>query len=438
MFKKKIVTGCSDFKEMIETGAYYVDKSLLVEEVICNGDKVILLPRPRRFGKTLNLSMLRYYFDIQQPDNKKLFENLQIWQCDEEIKAEQGKYPIIYLSLKNAKGNTWEKSLQTIILEIANLYKEHAYLLDSEVLRKEEKIKFEKIINETASEVDFEYSIKQLSEYLYNFYNQKVIILLDEYDAPIQSAYGKYYDEAINFMRSLMSGAFKDNVNLQKAVITGIMRVSKESIFSGLNNIGVYNILHDEFADKFGFTEYEVKELVDFKGYNQSLYSEIRDWYDGYVFGDTKNIYNPWSVLTLLKRKKIKFEPYWVNTSSNDLIKSEIRNKQNLNIREDILQLIEGRTIEREIEENFVFTELDTRKNLVWTLFVYSGYLTVEQKFSGKRYSLRIPNKEVKTIFQDTIKEWFEADLQSRRELEDAIFGLLNNDLQKFERNFKN
>ncbi len=436
--KKKILLGISDFKEMIESNSYYIDKSLLIKEIIENGNKVILFPRPRRFGKTLNLSMLRYFFDIRQPENKALFTHLKIWQCDEEIKAEQGKYPVIYLSLRNAKGDTWEKCYKQIKSEIISLFKTHTYLLDGSFLPDYEKVEYQKILDKTANETDYQNSLKFLCDLLYRYYKRKVVILLDEYDAPIQSAYGKYYSEAIDFMRSLMSGAYKDNTNLHKGVITGILRVSKESIFSGLNNIGVYSILKNKFSTSFGFVEEEIKELLEYSELDIP-FDRVKAWYDGYKFGKTNGIYNPWSILKLALdwEDEEKFSTYWANTSSNDLIKYEIRNKQNSYLREDIFKLIQGETIKKDIEENFVFQDLETRKNLVWTLFVYSGYLTIVENISRKRYSLKIPNFEIATIFQDTIQEWFEADIKIRRELEDAIEGLLNKDLYKFEANLK-
>ncbi len=436
--KKKILLGSSDFKEMIESNAYYIDKSLFIRDVIDDGEKILLLPRPRRFGKTLNLSMLRYFFDILHPENKALFTNLQIWQCDENIKSAQGKYPVIYLSLRDAKGDTWKECFGEIKQEISRVFRDHDYLLDSSSLRDYEKEKYKRLLYKTADKSDYKNSLRFLCDCLYYHYNQRVVILMDEYDAPIQSAYGSYYKKAVGFMRALMSGAYKDNSNLFKGVVTGILRVSKESIFSGLNNIGVYSILQNRFTTSFGFTEAEVKELINYLNLNIP-FDEVKSWYNGYKFGKIDGIYNPWSILKLAMNweDEQKFNIYWVNTSSNDLIKREIRNKQNSSIREDILKLIEGGTIEKDVEENFVFPELETRKNLVWTLFVYSGYLTVVENIDRKKYALRIPNNEVRTIFQDTIQEWFEADIRIRQELEDAIEGLLNNNLNKFEKNLK-
>ncbi len=436
--KKKILIGSSDFKEMIETGAYYVDKSLFIEEVIDASDKVILIPRPRRFGKTLNMTMLRYFFNIQEPENSQLFTHLKIWQSDEEIKAEQGKYPVIYISFKDAKAETWEECYALIKSEIIKSFQEHRYLLDSGVLYEEEVTVYKSILNKSGDKSDYKNSMKFLSDYLHRYHKSKVVILTDEYDTPIQSAYPEFYKTAIDFIRGFMSGAYKDNYNLYKGVITGILRVSKESIFSGLNNIGVFSVLQDEFSDKFGFTETEVSELIDYMQIDKSLYHKVQAWYDGYKFGTTTNIYNPWSILNLLKSKSLYFRPYWTNTSSNELIKSEIRNKQSDFIRSEILQLINGDIIAKDVEENFVFTDLDSRKDLLWTLFVHSGYLTVDENLSLYKYKLRIPNYEIKTIFKRTIIEWFESDVRIRKSLlEDTVYALVNNDLCKFEEGFK-
>ncbi len=437
--KKRIRIGSSDFKSMIETNSYYVDKSLFIEEVLETGNDVMLLPRPRRFGKTLNMSMLKEYFDIQHPDNYKLFENLKIWQCSEAIKSEQGKYPVIFLSLSSIEGRNWDECYKPITELIAGLFLEHNYLLDSEKLDEIEKKSYINILNKTADVSSYKGSLKFLSNLLHRYYDEKVVILMDEYDVPIQSSYGKYYDDSVNFMRSFMRGAFKDNSSLKKGVITGIMRVSRESIFSGLNNIGVFSILHDEFSDKFGFTSEEMSEMLDYYDIPTSERSKIRTWYDGYTFGETENIYNPWSVLVLLAGKKMRFLPHWANTSSNDLIKQEIKHKNNEEIRSDIMKLLNGQTIKKEIEENFVFPELESDKELVWTLFLFGGYITVADKISESTYLLRIPNYEVKNIFTKTIKNWFRLDVKlKRRQLEAMTDALLENDLVNFEKNFKN
>ena len=294
---KKLNLGHSDFKNIIENDNYFVDKSLLIEEVVKARKNVLLFPRPRRFGKTLNLSMLRYFFDKNNPQNKQLFKDLKIWQTDENIKRHCCKYPVINLSFKDAKANTWEETLNYLKIEISKAYKQHRYLLKGDCLFDDEKILFNEILTRKANIADFANSISQLSEYLQRFHNENIIILIDEYDTPIQSGYNTFYDEVISFMRNLLSGAFKDNSYLYKGIITGILRVSKESIFSGLNNLSVYSILDDEFSNRFGFTENEVKQVIkDFEV--NTNYEKIKKWYNGYKFGKTERIYNPWSYIS--------------------------------------------------------------------------------------------------------------------------------------------
>ncbi len=361
--RNKLNLGYSDFKDIIQNNNYFVDKTLFIEEVLKVEKAVLLLPRPRRFGKTLNLSMLRYFFDKSEPENKNLFKDLKIWQTGEDIKQHCCKYPVIYLTFKDAKADTWNKTLNHIKNEIVKVYQEHRYLLKKDILFEEDKKIFIEILNKTAIETDFETSLKQLSEYLQRYHNKKVVVLIDEYDTPIQASHNKFYKDAISFMRSLLSGALKDNTSLYKGIITGILRVSKESIFTGLNNISVYSILDDEFSDKFGFTEQEVKQII--KDFNiKTDYSEIKKWYDGYKFGETTKIYNPWSILNFVVSKNEKFKTFWTYTSSNELIKEQIKKKNAENIREDILALINGETIKKDLEANFVFPDLDTKRNI--------------------------------------------------------------------------
>ena len=433
---KELNIGYSDFKEIIRNNNYFVDKSLLIEEVIKAQTAVMLFPRPRRFGKTLNLSMLKYFFDKNEPENKKLFTELKIWQTGTDIKQHCGKYPVIYLSFKDAKANLWEECFELIKNEITELYRKFSYLLKNSILEEYEKNDFNLMVNRTAKTTDYQYSLKKLSEYLQRYHNEKVVILIDEYDTPIQSGYKKYYDEVVPFMRNLLSGAFKDNSYLYKGIITGILRVSKESIFSGLNNLSVYSILDNQFSDKFGFTEPEVKQIVkDFKVETNS--KQIKEWYNGYKFGKTEGIYNPWSILNYVLEPD-RFKPFWTNTSSNELIKNEIKKKDADNIREEILKLINNETITKDIEENFVFPDLDKRKSLLWTLLTYSGYLTIKKQISRKEYVLFIPNYEIKTIFQDTIIEWLETDIKIIKSLlQDTTNYLINNQLIEFEKGFK-
>ena len=264
--------------------------------------------------------MLRHFFDINRPENEGLFKHLKIWQTENEIKEKLGKYPVIYLSFKDAKLRTWSNTLALIKIELAKLFRVHAYLLKGGLLSDIEKREYTKIADRSADLTDFVVCIKQLSEYLFKYHRQKVVVLIDEYDTPIQAGYKKLYDDAISFMRNLMSGAFKDNDYLYKGVITGILRVSQESIFTGLNNVSVYSVLDDEFSDKFVFTETETKQILsDFNVPTE--YVQIKKWYDGYKFGNTSDIYNPWSILNYAVGHKSGFKPFWANTSSDELLK---------------------------------------------------------------------------------------------------------------------
>jgi len=434
---KKLNLGNSDFKSIIENDNYFVDKSLLIKEVIDSQSMVILLPRPRRFGKTLNLSMLKYFFDIKSNEDRFLFENLDIWNSENKIKEKYGKYPVIFLSFKDAKETNWKECLELIIDEIADLYTNHNYLLESNLLAENEKTEFLNITNKTAKKTTFQSSIKKLSKYLQRYYNQKVVILIDEYDTPIQASYNRFYDEAISFMRNLLSGAFKDNKFLYKGVITGILRISKESIFTGLNNVTVHSVLNDEFSDKFGFTETETKQiLIDFNV--PTDYEQIKKWYNGYKIGSTTDIYNPWSILNYAISYKSGFQPFWVNTSSDDLIKEQLKDRDENYIREQFLKLINNETIEKNIDQNFVFPDLKTDKELLWTLLTFSGYLTTESKRDVDNYSLKIPNYEIKYVFKNIILKWLSVDIKIRKTLlEETTKYLINNEIAKFEKGFK-
>jgi hypothetical protein len=433
---KELDLGNSDFKSIIDNNNYFIDKSLLIKEVIKAQKQVVLLTRPRRFGKTLNLSMLKYFFDINLK-NTSLFEKLKIWETEDEIKEKQGKYPVIYLSFKDAKEKNWQNCFELIINEIVDLYTTHIYLLEKNILAEHERNEYLEILNKKAKETTYQGSIKKLSRYLHNFYNQKVVILIDEYDTPIQAGYKKFYENVISFMRNLLSSAFKDNTYLYKGVITGILRVSKESIFTGLNNVTVHTVLDSEFSDKFGFTETETKQILqDFNVPTE--YELVKKWYDGYKIGKSCDLYNPWSILNYAIGFGNGFKTFWANTSSNELLHDCIKEKNANYIREELLKLINNETIVKNIDENFVFPDLDTDKELLWSLLAFSGYLTVVKKISRETYELQIPNYEIKTVFQDLILNWLRTDLKIKHNLLiDTTKYLINNDLEKFEKGFK-
>ncbi len=434
---KKLELGNSDFKSIIENNNYFVDKSLFIQEIIDSQSQIILLPRPRRFGKTLNLSMVKYYFDSNQKLENNLFLNLNIWKENDEIKEKYAKYPVIFLSFKDAKQNNWVDTYKKIVSQIVKVYSSHDYLLQGELLKNHEKNTFNDILNEKADEVKYENSLALLTEYLFRYHHQKAIILIDEYDTPIQAGYKCFYESAIAFMRNLLSGAFKDNSFLYKGVITGILRISKESIFSGLNNVTVHTVLDDDFSDKFGFTEVETKQiLVDFQV--PTDYELIKKWYNGYKIGTTTDIYNPWSILNYAISYKSGFKPFWVNTSSDELLKTQLKSRDENYIREQLLQLINNETITKTIDQNFVFPDLETDKELLWSLLIFSGYLTMHEKLGINRYSLRIPNYELKFVFQNIVLNWLNVEVKIRQTLLiDTANYLVTNQIEKFERGFK-
>ena len=437
MGRKKLNLGYSDFKGMIEGNYYYVDKSMFIDEIINSESAVMLIPRPRRFGKTLNLSMLRYFFSNEDKENKKLFHELKIWQTADEIKQHCCKYPVIYLTFKDVKGDDWESTRNLLYNEIIREYTIHDYLLTSNCLKESELQFYKEIINKQGDLSNYENSLIRLSVFLNRYYHQKVVILIDEYDTPIHAGYKKFYTEIVSFMRNLMSGAFKDNNHLYKGVITGILRVSKESIFSGFNNLTVSTILGNEFIDTFGFTSEEVKGIInDFEILEKN--EEVQKWYNGYKFGDITDIYNPWSVLNYARNHKNGFKPYWVNTSSDSLLKDQISGRDAQMIRDAINKLVEGNTITKVLNENFVFSDFEKNQDLFWTLLTFSGYLTVVRQKDRLNYELKIPNYEVKTLFQDIILNWICVEVRVKQnQLIETCEYLKNNEIDRFEEGFR-
>jgi len=440
MKKKQIKIGTSDFRGIIESNGYYVDKSLFIKEFIDNGYETILFPRPRRFGKTLNLSMLRYFFDVNEKNTQQLFTELKIWQEGYEYTEKQGKYPVIFLTFKDVKTDNWTNCYQYFQNIISKLYFNFSFLGEGKTLSEYEKTIFDNVLYKRANQVDLENSLINLSEFLYKYYQQNVVILIDEYDTPIHSAFqGDFYKEVVSFMRNFLSGAFKDNNFLYKGAITGILRVSRESIFSGLNNLGVYSILNYEFADKFGFTETEVKQLLtDFQLATE--FDHVKSWYDGYQFGRTTDIYNPWSITNYVVKHEEGFKPHWVNTSSDDLIRNRISEREADAIRQDFLSLIKGETVEKTIEDCFVFQDFETKKELLFSLLLYSGYLTIEKCINLNRnlYAVKVPNYEVNILFKNIFLFWLNTQVKLQQELlSQTTKYLINNQIDKFETGFK-
>ena len=394
---KRLAIGVSDFKHLIEEDFYYFDKTKFIEEIIKDGSQVKLFARPRRFGKTLNMSMLKYFFDIEnKEENKKLFKDLYIEKTD--AFKEQGQYPVIFLSLKDLKALTWEQMEKAIKSAISRLFLDHRYLLND--LDKFDTIIFENIIMKNIDLEDLKEALKFLTEKLYEKYNKKVIVLIDEYDSPLVSAYiNGYYEKAKDFFKTFYSSVLKDNSYLQMGVLTGIIRVIKAGIFSDLNNLRTYTILSDVYTDSYGLTEEEVEKSLKDYGIEQEI-SNVKDWYDGYKFGDSE-VYNPWSILNFLDFKELR--AYWVDTSGNDLIKDVLKNITKNTI-EALERLFNGEGLKQNISGTSDLSKLLSEEEL-WELMLFSGYLTVEEKIDQDNYVLRLPNKEVRTLYRKTFFE---------------------------------
>ena len=394
---KRLAIGLSDFKHLIKEDFYYFDKTKFIEEVIKDGSQVKLFARPRRFGKTLNMSMLKYFFDIKnREENKKIFKDLYIEKT--EAFKEQGQYPVIFLSLKDLKALTWEQMEKAIKSAISRLFSEYKYLLND--LDKFDTLAFENILLKNTELEDLKEALKFLTKILYEKYNKKVVVLIDEYDSPLVSAYiNGYYEKAKDFFKNFYSTVLKDNSYLQMGVLTGIIRVIKAGIFSDLNNLSTYTILSDVYTDSYGLTEEEVEKSLKYYGIEQEI-SNVKDWYDGYKFGDSE-VYNPWSILNFLRFKELR--AYWVDTSGNDLIKDVLK-KITKNTIEALERLFNGEGLKQNISGTSDLSKLLSEDEL-WELMLFSGYLTVEEKIDHKNYVLRLPNKEIKELFRDTFLE---------------------------------
>jgi len=458
---KKLPIGISDFKDMVTGNYYYVDKSLFIKEIIDKGDKILLIPRPRRFGKTLNISMLKYFYDccpqtlssgstkgadVDSTDSRtgpagnsygKLFASLAINKAGKKYLDHRGKYPVIFLTFKNIKELDWETAYNKIQKLIRKEYSRHYYLLDSKKLLPYEQDYFQKIIDLKGDKADYENSLENLLIFLNRFYGERVVILIDEYDEPIHEGYNRdYYEEIINFMRNFLCGGLKDTDQyLEKSIITGIMRIARESIFSGLNNPGVYTLLSEEFDDKFGFTEQEVEALL--KDYRLlDMYDQVQKWYNGYRFGKTI-IYNPWSIINFLGSKANECKPYWINTSDNKIVEF-LLSKGGKELKQELEQLIRGEPMEKAIEENIVLKDISLREDLLWSFLLMGGYLKqtakrMEETTGKMYYTLAIPNMEVKTIYIQIVDHFFTTKIGNKK-LEVMLKALIDGDIKLFEK----
>ena len=446
--KKTLKIGRSDFKATITGNGYFVDKTLLIYDFFESNSYISLMPRPKRFGKTLNLSMIEHFFDIQKLDSAKLFLEYKISQKKDFCKKHQNKYPVINITLKDIDETNWEDCFEMFKTTISEMYQQHDYLLKSDELKKYDKEIFEKIIYTTATNTNYKFSLKNLSQYLNKHFNKKVIILVDEYDAPIINAFQNtarpiksekgnttYYEKLINFMQTFLGKAFKGNdTNLQKGLLTGVMRIGRESIFSKWNNFDVFGITSTYFADSFGFTKQETEKLLTYFNLQDKI-NDIQKWYDGYKFGDINNIYNPWSIVNYISKKNDGYRAYWVNTSDDSLIKERITEK---NVKNAIIELINNKTITRTIKENFVFPDFENDTELIWTLLFNSGFITQIKEISPYRYQFRIPNFELKFVFKNIILEWIRTAYKFNQDLLITSSNhLINNKITEFETGFK-
>lgn len=410
---KLLPTGIENFKTMIDKSAYYVDKTNFIEDVL--NEQVVSYTRPRRFGKTLNMSMLYYFFSIKEKENSYLFDGLNISKNKDALKV-QNKYPTIFISLKEMKSLTFDAQISSFSNVIYELLEKNLEILSSDQLSDTTKDILNKLHNRSSCVEDLKISLRVITNALYAYYQQKVIVLIDEYDVPLQAAYqNNYYEEMVEFLRSVFSSALKTNDALEKGVMTGCLRISKESIFTGLNNFTAYSVLNNISSESFGFTELEVKQLL--KDYNLSeKMDEVKEWYDGYQFGN-KEIYNPWSTLMYVKNitQDVSFKPisFWANTSGNDLVVKYIQNGDK-KLRKEFDVLMSGQSLIKYIKPELTYREMDNINN-IYSFLLLTGYLKVIKDRGENQYELIIPNKEVYEIYKQSFMSYFEDYTTSRK-----------------------
>lgn len=422
--------GHQDFETIRIKNNFYIDKTEFIKEWWESDDAVTLITRPRRFGKTLNMSMLEKFFSIEYAKRDELFEGLNIWKY-KEYREIQGRYPVIFLSFANVKENTYEQARESICRIIQELYNKNIFLLHTDLLTDNEKEEYKQISTKMNDSMISD-SIRKMSDYLSRYYGKKTIILLDEYDTPIQEAYvGGFWPDLMGVLRSLLNSTFKTNPYLERAIMTGITRVSKESIFSDLNNLEVVTTTSKKYEDKFGFTQEEVIKAL--KEYDlEDKKEEVKLWYDGFCFGEAKEIYNPWSIINYLDKKEVA--PYWANTSSNSLIGKLIR-EGNTQVKESFELLLNGKEIVTELDEQIVYDQLDLEETAIWSLLLASGYLKVEEKIRDdfdylnwkQLYRLKLTNFEVKVMFAHMVKNWFS---KTGGDYNAFIKAMLNDDIE--------
>ena len=441
--KQPIAIGAENYKDFIEKNAYYIDKTMMIKELIDEASKVNLFTRPRRFGKTLTLSMVRTFFEDERTyegekiDNSRYFMGKKIRNAGERYTAAQGQYPVIKLSLKSAKQPDFQMAYNCLVSEIVGEYKRHRYILKSEKLLDVDKEQYNRVMNRCAEPDEYATAIQFLSQCLKGYHEKNTIILIDEYDVPLENAYFKgFYEKMIDFIRSLFESALKTNDALEFAIVTGCLRISKESIFTGLNNLKINSILSSSYAEYFGFTEAEVEQML--KNYElEEKLPEVKQWYDGYRFGKTE-VYNPWSIInyvdTAVSNGEAYPKPYWSNTSSNSIVR-ELVEEADSDTKEEIERLINGKTIEKPVHGEITYADIHQSKDNLWNFLFFTGYLKVESsRFANRKIylTMSIPNDEVLTIYEDTIREWF-GDYKKTLDLETFYQAVLSGDSEQTE-----
>jgi hypothetical protein len=434
----KLPLGYDNFKEIIDGKFDFVDKSLWIKEVLDDAAKVVVVTRPRRFGKTLNLSMLHYFLasEAYGQSTKGLFEGLKIAAVGDEYRRHQGRYPVIFITFKDVKDHGFEHVLQKITILMAKVYREHRYLLSSSHLAEEDKRFFQDILNGKSTQSQLEVAIEKLTFYLFQHHGIKPWLLMDEYDTPIQSAYVHgYYEPMISLLRGMFGAALKTNPYLERAVITGILRVAKESLFSGVNNLKVYSLIQSHYGQYFGFTEEEVTDLLK-KAQLETKSADIRDWYNGYQVGKW-TVYNPWSMVKCM-REEGELAPHWINTSDNQIIKNLLTHSSE-SFRIQFEDLLAGKTLEKLIDENVVFGDLTRNESAAWSLLLMAGYLKVTGKRQTERGPyclLSIPNREVRGLYARIIEQWL-SNGHGPEWFESFLNHLLVGNLTAFEADFR-
>ena len=440
--KKTLPLGVDDFKKLRENDFYYIDKTLFIKELLDKRSQVSHFTRPRRFGKTLELSMLKYFFESAHApdgcsdDNSSLFKGLKIMDAGERYTRHLGQYPVICISLKSARQPDFEKAFIMLKRQIADEFRRHKYVTDS--LEESDKLRYNLIMNETDEDAQYLDALAFLSRILNEYHKRKVIILMDEYDVPLENAYFKgFYDKMTDFIRSLFESALKTNPNLEFAVITGCLRISKENIFTGLNNLEIISIMNTNYAEYFGFTQEEVECMLSYYGIEEKK-EEAKKWYDGYFFGNTE-VYNPWSVINYVKAASADHgafpKPYWANTSSNSIVR-ELVERADSSVKQEMEELIAGGTIEKPVHEDITYDEVYKTEDNLWNFLFFTGYLKKQsERFDGETIylTLALPNTEVKLIYRNTILDWFNQNIK-KKDFSALYRGILQRETDVLER----